>query len=108
MMSRIDTFLRMLEQGQDSPLLRFSLGREYLNAGDPGRAVEHLAAAVEQDSAYSAAWRELGRARERNGEPAAAVQAYRKGVEAAGQSGDKQAAKEMQVFLRRLAKQGHE
>lgn len=107
-MSRIDTFQRMLDQGQDSALLRFSLGREYLNAGDAGHAVEHLAAAVEQDPAYSAAWRELGRARERNGEPDGAVAAYRQGIEAAGNAGDKQAAKEMQVFLRRLAKQGHE
>jgi len=107
-MSRIDAFERMLEQGQDGALLRFSLGREYLNAGDPAAAVEHLAAAVGYDRDYSAAWRELGRACERNEEPAAAADAYRKGVEAAERSGDKQAAKEMQVFLRRLARQGHE
>lgn len=107
-MGRIETFQRMLDQGQDSPLLRFSLGREHLNADDAAQAVVHLAAAVEQDPAYSAAWRELGRARERNGEPAGAVEAYRQGIEAAENAGDKQAAREMQVFLRRLAKQGHE
>lgn len=107
-MSRIETFRRMLEQGQDSALLRFSLGREYLNADDAGAAVEHLQAAVEYDRAYSAAWRELGRAHERNGDPAGAVAAYRSGIAAAEQGGDKQAAREMQVFLRRLAKQGHE
>lgn len=103
-MSRIETFCRMLERGQDSALLRFSLGREYLNAGDPSAAVEHLQAAVEQDPDYSAAWRALGKARERCEHIEAAAEAYRHGIAAADRRGDKQARKEMQVFLRRLEK----
>lgn len=105
-MSRIENFERMLEQGQDGALLRFSLGNEYLGAEDPGRAASHLRRAVELDPDYSAAWKALGKALERDGDRAGAAEAYRAGVEAAGRRGDKQAAKEMQVFLRRLEREG--
>lgn len=101
-MGRIDNFERMLEQGRDGALLRFSLGNEYLGADDPGRAAGHLRRAVELDPDYSAAWKALGKALERDGDRAGAAAAYRAGVDAAGRRGDKQAAKEMQVFLRRL------
>ena len=50
----------MLASGQDSALLRFSLGSEYLQAGDPIRAQRHLQAAVGQKPDYSAAWKLLG------------------------------------------------
>ena len=37
------SFERMLAAGRDGALLRFSLGNEYLKAGDAGRAAPHLA-----------------------------------------------------------------
>ncbi|MDX1610609.1 MAG: tetratricopeptide repeat protein [Halofilum sp. (in: g-proteobacteria)] len=103
-MSRIDAFERMLEQGQDGALLRFSLGNEYLAADDPASAMRHLRRAVEHDPDYSAAWRALGKAAERCDDADAAAAAYESGIEAAQRRGDKQAAREMQVFLRRLLK----
>lgn len=103
-MSRIDQFEKMLANGQDGALLRFSLGNEYLGADDPGRAAEHLRAAVGFDADYSAAWKALGTALERAGDDAGAADAYRSGVDAAERRGDKQAAKEMRVFLRRIEK----
>ena len=57
--------------------------------------------AVTRDPLYSAAWKALGRVL---GESAEAMEAYRKGIEAAGLKGDRQAEKEMTVFLRRLEK----
>lgn len=105
-MSRIETFERMLEQGQDGALLRFSLGNEYLSADDPVSAAVHLRRAVEHDPGYSAAWRALGKACERCGDFTAAADAWRNGIAAAERRGDKQAAKEMGVFLRRLEKKG--
>jgi predicted Zn-dependent protease len=96
---------RLLADGQDSPTLRFGLGNAWL-AGDPARAAVHLEAAVAQDPAYSAAWKLLGRARTALGEDAAAIVAYEQGIAAAKRSGDVQAAKEMQVFLKRLRKAG--
>lgn len=101
-MSMIDNFEKMLAAGQDSPLLRYSLGLEYGKAGDHARAAEHLRSAVEQDPGYSAAWKQLGAALTGTGDTEAAISAYEKGVDAAEEKGDKQAAKEMRVFLKRL------
>ena len=102
--SRIDAFRAMLERGQDSALLRFSLGNEYLAAGEPGIAAEHLAEAVRLDPDYSAAWKLLGRALADDGRSTDAIQAYEKGIAIAERNGDHQAAKEMGVFLKRLLK----
>jgi Tfp pilus assembly protein PilF len=98
----IANLLRLLESGRDNALLRFSLGNEYLKADDPARAAEHLARAVEHDPEYSAAWKLLGRALEARGDAADALAAYRQGIAVAERKGDKQAAKEMSVFARRI------
>jgi predicted Zn-dependent protease len=103
-MNPAERFEALLAAGKDNALLRFSLGLHYLNAGDAARAVTHLRAAVAHDSGYSAAWKLLGRALAETGARAQAQDAYRAGIEAANRKGDKQAAKEMAVFLRRLEK----
>lgn len=92
----------MLQRGQDSPLLRFSLGNECLREGDLVAAIGHLQQAVEQNPRYSAAWKRLGEAYTRSGATQRAIAVYRRGVEAAESGGDMQAAREMGVFLRRL------
>jgi Tfp pilus assembly protein PilF len=98
----IESLEKMLAKGVDNPLLRFGLGKGYLDQGDPATAAEHLARCVELDPDYSAAWKLLGKARQACGQPDAARDAWRQGLEAARRGGDKQAEKEMQVFLRRL------
>ena len=100
----LERFEALLASGKDSALLRFSLGMQYLRAGEAERAVEHLRAAVAQDAGYSAAWKLLGKALAESGQAAEAIEAYRAGIKAAESKGDKQAAKEMTVFLRRLEK----
>jgi tetratricopeptide (TPR) repeat protein len=102
-MSMIERFEKMLASGTDGALLRFGLGGEYLKAGDPERAAMHLREAVSRDPGYSAAWKLLGKALEVLDRDAAA-EAYRQGMAAAEVHGDKQAAREMAVFLRRLDK----
>jgi Tfp pilus assembly protein PilF len=104
-MTAIDNFEKMLAAGRDSALLRFSLGGEYLKMGDPVLAAEHLAHAVELDPAYSAAWKLYGKALVAADKPVEARTVYERGIEVAEQGADKQAAKEMRVFLRRLNKQ---
>jgi Tfp pilus assembly protein PilF len=103
-MGIIDSFEKMLAGGKDSALLRFSLGGEYLKAGAAERAAEHLRAAVKQDAGYSAAWKLLGKALVQAGNVEAARECYRQGIATADAKGDKQAAKEMTVFLKRLDK----
>jgi len=105
-MSLIDNFEKMLAGGQDNTLLRYSLGTEYLKAGDARAAVLHLRRAVQHDHDYSAAWKMLGKALTEAGDGAAAREAYATGIEVAERKGDKQAAKEMRVFLKRLQKAG--
>jgi Tfp pilus assembly protein PilF len=101
-MNPAERFEALLAAGKDNALLRFSLGLHYLNAGDAARAAPHLRAAVAHDPDYSAAWKLLGRALADSGARAEAQAAYRAGIAAAERKGDKQAAKEMGVFLRRL------
>jgi predicted Zn-dependent protease len=103
-MDAVRRFESLLASGKDSALLRFGLGMEYLKEQDPARAAEHLRVAVEKDPAYSAAWKLLGKALEATGARVEAAEAYRRGIAAAEGRGDKQAAREMGVFLRRLEK----
>jgi Tfp pilus assembly protein PilF len=94
--------LQLIDTPRDGALLRFSLGNEYLKAGDAEKAALHLREAVARDPNYSAAWKLLGRALVDAGRPAEALAAYERGIEVAEARGDKQAAKEMSVFARRL------
>jgi len=96
---------KLIGSPRDGALLRFSLGNEYLKLGDAANAKLHLRAAVERDPNYSAAWKLLGKALADCGEPQAALQAYRQGIAVAEAKGDKQAAKEMTVFARRIESQ---
>lgn len=104
-MSRIDTFEAMLARGPDNEMLRFSLGNAYLAEDRPSEAGKHLARAVELKPDYSAAWKQLGRALAASGEPNAALEAFESGRRAAESNGDKQTAKEIAVFSRRVRRQ---
>jgi len=94
----------MLASGKDNALLRFTLGSECLKAGEAAQAAEHLRAALERDPGYSAAWKLLGTALAKSGAAGEARRAWERGVAAAESKGDKQAAREMGVFLKRLGK----
>jgi len=101
-MPSIADFEAMLNQGRDNALLRFSLGNEYLKQGDAAKAAQHLRRAVEHDPKYSAAWKLLGRALTDIEAWDEALTAYQQGIAVAEARGDKQAAKEMGVFARRI------
>ena len=103
-MEPVERFEAMLAAGKDNALLRFGLGLHYAKAGDTARAVEHLRAAVAHDPDYSAAWKLLGKALADGGDREGARAAYASGIAAAERRGDKQAAREMSVFMRRLDK----
>jgi len=100
--SVIENLEALLAKGQDNALLRYGLANEYLKIGKPEIAIGHLRKALLHDPKYSAAWKRLGKALTETGRTAEAIQAYEKGIEVAEEKGDVQAAKEMQVFLKRL------
>ncbi len=100
----ISSLEKMLAAGKDSAMLRFGLGAAYMKAGDHGTAAAHLQRAVQFDRTYSAAWKLLGQALTQLGQTGAALEAYDNGIAVAEERGDRQAAKEMSVFARRLRK----
>jgi Tfp pilus assembly protein PilF len=95
---------KLLGTPRDGALLRYSLGVQHAKAGNRQRAIEYLRDAVAREPLYSAAWKVLGRTLTESGENAQALDAYRRGIEAAKKKGDRQAEKEMTVFARRLEK----
>ncbi len=101
---RIESLEKMLDGPRDGALLRFSLGNEYLKAGVPDKAAASFQAAVDRDPAYSAAWKALGKAHTEAGNALLALNAYERGIAVAEAKGDIQAAKEMNVFARRIRK----
>lgn len=103
-MNKIETFEKMLANGNDNALLRYSLGNEYAQGKDYDKALEHLRQAVALKPDYSAAWKLFARTLMDSGDKQAAVEAYEQGIEVAESNGDVQAAKEMKVFLKRLQK----
>ena len=90
---------------RDGALLRFSLGNALLAAGDAAAAIPEFRQALVFDQSYSAAWKLLGKACMAVEDPAGAAEAWRAGIKVAQARGDKQAEKEMTVFLRRAEKQ---
>lgn len=103
-MALSDNLEALLARGQDNALLRYGLGAEYAKQNQHARAIPHLQQAVAHDPSYSAAWKLLGQSLAASGDHAAAMRAYADGIRAAETKGDKQAAKEMTVFLKRLQK----
>ncbi len=96
--------LKLMGTPRDGALLRFSLGNEYLKGNDAENAALHLREAVSRDPDYSAAWKLLGKALADSGQCEAALSAYAQGIAVAERKGDKQAAREMTVFARRIEK----
>jgi Tfp pilus assembly protein PilF len=103
--SVISNLEKLLSQGRQSALLRFSLGNEYLKIREIWVAVFHLKRALELDPNYSAAWKLLAMALAEGGVLNEALDTYRRGIEVAQRHGDQQAVREMTVFARRLEKQ---
>ena len=103
--ARIANLRQQCDGPRDGALLRFSLGSALLDDGQAQAAVVELRHATAFDPHYSAAWKYLGQACLAASEPNAAADAWRSGIGAAKVRGDKQAEKEMMVFLRRLSKE---
>ncbi len=101
----IANFERLLAAGRDGALLRFSLGSEYLKIAEPSTAAQHLERAVTLDPEFSAAWKLFGRALTECGRVEDALSTYARGISVAERKGDKQAAKEMTVFAKRIRRQ---
>lgn len=106
MSARLDSLRALCGGPRDGALLRVALANALVAGGMVVEAIAELRRALEFDPDYSAAWRQLGRLLTESGDVTAAIGTYRSGIAAAQKRGDKQAEKEMNVFLRRLEKSG--
>ena len=106
MSERIRELQELLEDEPDDGLLNFTLGQEYLTAGDAAAALPHLEKVVAVDPRYTVAYRYLGTALEQLGRRDDAAAAWERGIAVAGETGDIQAGKEMSVFLDRVRSSG--
>lgn len=104
-MSVEDRLRALLAEGKDAAPLRVSLAQACLARGNTADAIANLERAVELNSNYSAAWKLYGRALLNAGRPREAGAAWKQGIVVASQRGDRQAEREMKVFLKRLEKQ---
>jgi len=98
----IESLNQLLGTSRDNAMLRLTLARLLAARSETGQAEQHLQAAIDMDAGYTAAWKELGKVRQQIGDTEGAAAAWRQGIEVARAKGDKQAEKEMTVFLRRL------
>ena len=104
-MGMVENLEKMLAKGRDDAMLRFGLGSAYFNDGKLSLAVTHLEACIAQDDSYSAAYKLLGKAYLKQGEPGKAISTFEAGMPIAEGQGDKQSRKEMQVFLGKAHKE---
>ena len=100
----IARLLQMVGTPRDSAMLRLTLARLLAADGRVTDALDHLESAVAMEPGYTAAWKELGKLRLQQEDRAGAESAWTRGIEQSHASGDKQAEKEMTVFLKRLRK----
>ncbi|HEY5763099.1 MAG TPA: tetratricopeptide repeat protein [Rhodocyclaceae bacterium] len=96
--------LKLVGGPRDNALLHHAIGSEWMKAGRPREAAAALHTALARDPNFSAAWKLLGKALLEDGDNDAACAAWQQGIVVAEARGDVQAAKEMQVFLRRVGR----
>ena len=106
MANLLERFEAQLAEGNDSALLRLSIAQQLSTAARFDEAIAHLQRALLLNPLYTAVWLALGQAFEKSGETARAIGTYRSGIETAKKNGDKQAERQMGVYLNRLLKAG--
>lgn len=103
---RIEMLRELVAEDPADASASFLLGRELLNAGLAAEAIAAFAAAIQADADYAAAYRQMGNAEEAAGRVDDAIASYRRGIAVAERTNDLQAGKEMNAFLKRLARAG--
>lgn len=93
----------LIRQNPDNALMHYTLGIEYLRAGENEKAATVLKKAINLEPEYSAAYRELGKALLKSGLKQESIEVFHKGIVVAEEKGDIQTAREMRVFLKRIS-----
>ena len=99
---RIDLFKEVLDIDPEDPIATMGIGSAYMQLEQYAEAIPHLETAARVQKDYSAAFLNLGKCHEFSGNAAAATQAYRDGIAAAGRKGDLMPMREMERRLKAL------
>ncbi len=99
---RIGKLKRILEQDPSDSFARYALGLEVAGKGETQLAVSVFQEVIQRDPTYIPAYQQLGYAYEKLGRRAEAIDAFRRGIEAATQQNDMHARSEMQEALDEL------
>lgn len=102
-MDRIETLKQFVDQNPDDPFPRYGLAMAYTDAGDLDAARAVFAVLLERSPGYVATYLMYGNMLADVGEPDAAADIYRRGIEAARAAGDSHAASELGGALAALA-----
>ena len=106
MASLLERFETQLAEGNDSAILRLSIAQQLSTATRFDEAIGHLQRALLLNPLYTAVWLALGQAFEKTGNATRAIGTYKSGIETAKKNGDKQAERQMGVYLSRSLKAG--
>lgn len=98
-MERIEKLKAFLEQNGNDSFVQHALALEYVKLNDDRAAREIWEALLKRDEAYVGSYYHLAKLLERQGETAAAVVTYEKGMEVAKRVGDRHAYGELQAAL---------
>ncbi|MCC6293480.1 MAG: tetratricopeptide repeat protein [Bryobacterales bacterium] len=98
-MSRIESLTGMLAQDPGNSRFRYMLAMEHVNAGQLDAAMTQFEEILARDATYSSAYYQGGQTLEKLGRPDDARGYYRRGIDAATQSGDLHARSELQDAL---------
>ncbi len=99
--SRAETLRSLLEREPDDATSWFSLGRTLQELARPEEAAGAFERALAIDAGYTAAHRDLGRARLEAGDAQGALEPLETAARLATETGDLQTGNEARVFLRR-------
>lgn len=102
-MERIEKLLDYLSATPDDSFLQHALALEYIKEGKDKEARKLFDKILQRDPSYIGSYYHLAQLLERNGEIAAALHCYRKGMDAAEATGNRKAYMELQTALEELS-----
>lgn len=95
-MDRIEKIKEYLSKTPDDNFLQHALALEYIKLGNDKEAKMLFQTLLQRDENYVGSYYHLAKLLQRNGETAAAIKCYEKGMEIAKNLGDRHAYRELQ------------
>jgi Tfp pilus assembly protein PilF len=102
-MERIEKLKAFLANNPDDAFLKHALALEYIKAGDDPSAQTMFEEILTRDPSYVGSYYHLGKLYERNGDAAAAMTCYEKGMKEAQRNNDQHALNELRMAYEDIA-----